>query len=98
MKHIPVFKLIPVPQSEEAKAMPKFKWAPPEVGSRHQLGGDPTFLQLTNWPVCSSCGSKMTFYAQLDSINDVIILADCGIIYVFVCFDCFTTQSFIESQ
>ena len=28
----------------------------------------------------------MTYYAQLDSINDEFCIADCGMIYVFVCF------------
>lgn len=39
----------------------------------------------------------MTFYAQLDSISDEFSLADCGLIFVFVCFDCFKTTSFIDS-
>ncbi|CAN7721300.1 hypothetical protein LJR290_006098 [Variovorax sp. LjRoot290] len=39
----------------------------------------------------------MTFYAQLDSINDEVVLADCGMIYVFVCFDCFETKSILQS-
>ncbi len=98
MRTIPPFKLIPKPLTEEARAMPQFKWAPPEVGTRHQLGGEPTFIQKTDWPACSSCGQKMTFYAQLDSINDDVILADCGLIYVFVCFDCYTTISILQSH
>jgi hypothetical protein len=32
----------------------------------------------------------MTFYGQLDSISDEFILADCGLVYIFVCFDCFS--------
>lgn len=39
----------------------------------------------------------MSFYAQLDSINDDIILADCGMIYVFVCFDCLETTALLQS-
>jgi hypothetical protein len=39
----------------------------------------------------------MTFHAQIDSINDEIALADCGMIYVFVCFDCFETKSLLQS-
>ena len=39
----------------------------------------------------------MTFYAQLDSINDEYNLADVGLIYVFVCFDCFETRSVLQS-
>ena len=40
----------------------------------------------------------MTFYGQLDSINDEICLADCGMIYVFVCFDCFETKSIFQTS
>jgi hypothetical protein len=45
MKKIPSFKLVPEPQSDEAKNLPKFKWAGKEIGHRHQLGGEPNFLQ-----------------------------------------------------
>lgn len=31
METIPAFKLIPEPMTAEAKAMPKFRWAPPEA-------------------------------------------------------------------
>ncbi len=30
----------------------------------------------------------MTFYGQLDSLNDDYIIADCGLIATFICFDC----------
>jgi hypothetical protein len=39
----------------------------------------------------------MKFYGQLDSIGDDVTLADVGMIYVFVCFDCFTTRSVLQS-
>ncbi len=39
----------------------------------------------------------MTFYGQLDSVGDTICLADVGMIYIFVCFDCFTTRSVLQS-
>jgi hypothetical protein len=39
----------------------------------------------------------MQFYGQLDSIGDRFNLADCGIIYVFVCSDCWTTSSVLQS-
>jgi hypothetical protein len=97
MKKIPPFKLIAEPLNDDAKSLPKFQWASPEVGQRHQLGGDPSFIQAEQIPQCSICGKKMTFYAQLDSINDEYCLADVGMIYVFVCFSCFTTQSFLQS-
>jgi hypothetical protein len=40
----------------------------------------------------------MTFYAQLDSLGDNHCLADCGMIYVFVCWDCFETKSVLQSS
>jgi hypothetical protein len=97
MREIPPFKLRPEPQGDAAASLPRFKWAAPEIGSRHKLGGTPDFLQKTEYPSCS-CRKPMTFYAQLDSINDEIALADCGMIYVFVCFDCFETKSFLQSS
>lgn len=97
MKKIPPFKLNAEPLSEVAKNLPKFKYAPDEIGTRHLLGGDPDFIQNADYPDCTSCGEKMTFYAQLDSLNDEYVVADCGMIYVFVCFRCNKTESFIQS-
>jgi hypothetical protein len=97
MKKIPPFKLEPKPLNEQAKNLPKFKWAADEIGTRHRLGGDPEFIQGEDWPVCESCGDRMTFYAQLDSINDDYVIADCGMIYVFICFECNQTRSLIQS-
>jgi hypothetical protein len=37
------------------------------------------------------------FYAQLDSIGDDFNLAECGLIYVFMCFDDFETQTVFQS-
>jgi uncharacterized protein DUF1963 len=97
MKKIPPFKLIPEPQDDEARRLPRFKWARKEIGSRHQLGGEPNFLQGDKWPSCKSCQDKMTFYGQLDSINDDICIADCGMVYVFICFGCFEAVSLLQS-
>jgi hypothetical protein len=96
MRVIPPFKLVPEPLNDEAASLPSFKWAGGDVGRRHRLGGEPTFVQKAESPKCS-CGKSMTFYAQLDSINDEFVLADCGMIYVFVCFDCFEVKSFLQS-
>ena len=96
MTTIPPFKLVPTPMNGEAAQLPSFKWAGGDVGKRHQLGGDPTFLQECQYPSCS-CGKEMTFYGQLDSINDEFNLADGGMIYVFVCFDCFETKSIVQA-
>jgi hypothetical protein len=97
VKSIPPFKLIPEPQNEDAKRAAGFKWAGKEVGTRHQLGGEPGFLQNASWPLCPHGHGKMTFYGQLDSIGDDVIIADCGMIYVFVCFDCYESTSFVQS-
>jgi hypothetical protein len=98
MKRVPTFKLVPEPLDEAARKSPGFKWASKEMGTRHQLGGEPNFLQAQMWPNCPACRKQMTFYAQLDSISDEICIADCGMVYVFVCFDCFQTTSLIHSN
>ena len=97
MAEIPPFRLVPEPLTPEAAALPGFKWAAPEVGKRHRLGGKPESLQASTQPTCSECGEPMTFYGQLDSINDDYCLADAGLVYVFVCFDCVTAQAVIDS-
>jgi hypothetical protein len=97
MRDIPPFRLNPEPLNEEAAALPGFQWASDEIGRRHQLGGEPKFIQRAKRPSCSSCGKTMTFYGQLDSINDEFIIADCGMIYVFICFGCNETSSFVQS-
>lgn len=94
---IPKFKLTPVPQEERAVGLPHFEYANDQVGKRHQLGGVPDLLQDVDWPNCPDCSERMTFYAQLDSISDDIIIADCGMIYVFVCLECNETKSIIQS-
>jgi hypothetical protein len=97
MEKIPPFRLVPEPLNEEARHLPKFQSAPKEIGTRHKLGGEPDFLQNAEWPSCPSCDEKMTFYGQLDSISDEICIADCGMIYVFLCFDCFEAAAFAQS-
>jgi uncharacterized protein YwqG len=97
MKKIPPFKLELKPLSLEAEEMPKFRWASDEIGTRHKIGGEPQFIQGEDWPVCHECKEKMSFFAQLDSLNDEFCVADCGMIYIFVCFDCNETSSIIQS-
>lgn len=97
IKKIPPFALIPKPMNEEAQNLPKFKWASDNIGTRHQLGGTPEFIQKENWPKCRACSEAMSFYGQLDSINDEFQIADCGMIYVFICFECNETISIIQS-
>ena len=91
----PEYDLILKPLSPQARQLAQHKHAPREVGNRNKLGGSPDWVQAEEWPIC--CDKKMTFYGQLDSVGDNIHLADCGLIYVFVCFDCFNTRSVMQS-
>jgi len=93
---IPGFRLVPQPLDTAAADMAKFKYAPPEIGTRHKLGGEPDFIQGDDYPICRDCRQRMTFYAQLDSINDQFCLGDCGMIYIFVCFGCLESTSIIQ--
>ena len=98
MKKIPAFKLVPLPLTDEARALPPFKWAADEVGTRHQLGGQPhPALDESHWPTCPECGDKMSFYGQLDSVNDEFCIADVGRICVFLCFSCNEVKATIET-
>lgn len=98
MKHIPSFRLRMEPLDKAAETMPKFEYAPNEVGERHKIGGKPDFIQQEIVPTCPDCRSPMTFFAQLDSLNDEFNIADCGMIYVFICFGCNETRSIIQSN
>lgn len=89
---IPKIKLVMQPETEEAKAVVGFKWNN-IAGTRHYLGGKPDDLPETEYPVCDSCNSTMTFYAQIDSVGDKFSLADCMVIHNFVCFDCNTVNA-----
>lgn len=96
MKRIPAFRLHPEPLTEEAANLQKFEWNKDYV-YRHKLGGEPEFIQSEDWPACSDCGQKMTFYAQLDSINDEFVISDCGMIYAFACLECVTVEAVVQS-
>jgi hypothetical protein len=95
---IPEILLRPTPASREAEEALGFRWAPPQIGQRHKLGGSPDWLAAPEVPNCETCRSAMTFYGQLDSVGDQIVLADCGIVFVFVCFACFTTKSVLQTS
>jgi hypothetical protein len=93
---IPEIELTPTPRSDDAKRAVGFKWADKRMGHRHKLGCHPDWIQKDATPRCS-CGKTMTFYGQLDSIGDEHAIADCGMIYVFLCFDCFEAKSVVQS-
>lgn len=70
----------------------------PSIGERHRLGGSRDFVQEEDWPSCASCREPMSFYAQLDGLPaGGFDLADAGLIFVFVCFDCFNVRALLHS-
>jgi hypothetical protein len=97
MDRIPAFRLRAEPLSPEAESALGFRWAGNDVGQRHQLGGEPTWLQDDETPICGDCGEPMTFYGQLDSIGDDVTIADVGLVYVFVCFNDYEARAIVQS-
>lgn len=98
-RFIPAFKLSPVPLSGEAEALlERPRYVDPSIGERHRLGGTPDRRSDAPTPRCAACGDDMTFYAQLDALPaGGFDLADAGLIFVFVCFDCFEVAAILES-
>ena len=94
---IPEIKIVLRPKSKKAKSLIGFKWAGKEIGKRSKIGGEPTWIQRDETPSCDNCHKPMAFYSQLDSVGDKLCLADCGMIYVFICFDCYETKSIFQS-
>jgi hypothetical protein len=94
---VPHFNLVAVPADNEALSLRRSEWLSPEIGTRHKIGGEPDFIMDEPTPICS-CGSTMTFYAQLDSLNDDVMIGDAGLIYIFLCFDCFESKSLVQSH
>ncbi|WP_424831377.1 hypothetical protein [Ruegeria sp.] len=94
---LPEYKIELKPLSVEASKMMGFKWAGSEIGKRSKLGGAPDYLQPHHTPTCDACGEQMSFLCQLDSVGDDIVFADVGMVYVFICFDCFEVKAFVQS-
>jgi len=84
---------------------------PDNLGLRTKLGGEPDWIQGDETPICPSCQQKMTFVAQIDSIEDSnpynplrkdpladkdYMFGDVGMIYVFFCFECCETASVFQ--
>jgi hypothetical protein len=76
------------------------------VGGRTKFGGEPTWIQEPSIPICPDCHHAMSFVGQIDSIDQLpenkniiedYMFGDCGMIYVFFCFDCSTTNSVFQS-
>ncbi len=97
---IPEFRLTPVPVGVEAASLAErpFRWASSDVGFRHKIGGKADFLQKPEQPTCGTCRIEMVFYGQLDSVSDDFSIADCGMIYVFLCFHCYEARAIVQSS
>jgi hypothetical protein len=96
MNPLPEIPLIANPITPQAKQAVGFKWS--DAGGKHKIGGMPDWIQKEESPVCEECSEKMRFYGQLDSVGDAICIADCGRVYVFICFGCYTSKSIIHSN
>ena len=93
---IPEIALKLDPQTPEAKAAIGFEYTESLIGTRSKIGGAPDWMQSPVDVQCDFCRTSMSFYAQIDSVGDNVILADCGMIYVFVCFGCFESKSLVQ--
>jgi|GEM_PF-1400857 uncharacterized protein YwqG len=68
-----------------------------EDKKKHQFGGNPFWVQSEEVPNCKLCGKQMKFVAQVDSDWDVgIQFGDMGLLYAFLCEDCFVFATFMQ--
>ena len=81
-------------------------------GRRTKLGGAPDWVQNDDVPECEDCRKRMTFVAQIDSVEhewdsnphsveagskeQKWMFGDVGMIYVFFCFECLETKSVFQ--
>jgi hypothetical protein len=96
MRNIPPVPLVPNPETAEAERAVGFKLAGDPIGKRHRIGGEPDWIQGEDFPACA-CGRRMSFYGQLDSLGDAHVIGDCGMVYVFLCWDCLEAKSVVQS-
>src|SRR5690349_17495075 len=71
MKSLPEFRVTLTRLKKGESAYPISDDAPHHEyqGRRTKLGGAPDWGQNENFPVCDSCKKKMTFVAQIDSVE-----------------------------
>lgn len=63
------------------------------LGHRTRFGGQPRWIQPTDYPSCEACGSPMPFVGQIDSVGlaksentkGSFKFSDAGMIYIFHC-------------
>ena len=96
MAAIPEIPLKMVPESSLAKAVVQGDHGYREAGDRHKLGGKPDWIQSDETPVCPECEDSMDFYGQLDNLGSIESLKDEGMVYVFVCRECYATKAILQ--
>ena len=63
---------------------------PDEDDKRHQLGGTPFWVQSSYSPACRTCGKPMKVFAAIDTDDTLAIsFGDMGMLYAYVCPECF---------
>jgi hypothetical protein len=65
---LPPFKVTLSRLKSGEEAIPR---PPKNNGQRTKLGGLPDWIQSDETPLCSSCQNKMSFVAQIDSIEHI---------------------------
>jgi hypothetical protein len=93
---IPEIPLRLAPDSSKAKAIVAGGYGYQEAGDRHKLGGEPDWIQVDETPECPECGEPMEFYGQLDHLGSIEGLKDGGMIYVFLCRECYATEAVLQ--
>jgi hypothetical protein len=95
---LPEIPLQMAPQSSKARAVVSGTFGYHEAGDRNKLGGRPDWIQNDETPDCQDCGEPMEFYGQFDHLGSVENLKDEGMIYIFLCRDCYTTEAILQSS
>jgi hypothetical protein len=93
---IPEIPLRMAPETSKAKALVEGTFGYLTAGERHKLGGKSDWIQNDDTPDCPECGEPMEFYGQLDHLGSVELLRDMGMIYVFLCRECYTTKAVLQ--
>lgn len=68
-----------------------------KAGLKSKVGGAPNWIQLDETPDCPKCKRPMAFALQLAS-DSRIAFGDMGLLYAFVCPECKTAASLVQSH
>lgn len=100
MRPIPKIPLVPTPDSDEGRDALRDPLAWGDVGKRFYLGGQPSLAFSRERPhvACEKCGSTMVHYACLDGVGAEWVLGDVFVMFVFVCYDCFSVRGFVHPR